>query len=273
MYLGIDVGGTKTLLAVLDDSGVIVEQTKFPTAHDYNQFLSDLSTHLQSLQNKEYKACVAGIPGRLNRSAGIVYALGNLPWQDKPIREDIAQIVHCPVIVENDAKTAALAEAIPVLDSYKRTLYVTIGTGIGSGLVVNGSLEPNLLDSEIGKVIFPYNDQLLSWEAITSGRAIFETYHKKATEITDPAIWEAISQNIGLGIVAACAAFQPEVVIFGGGVGAHFEKFKAPLESFLDTHLHPVIHKPKLLPDQHAELSVIYGCYELAKRANESPAT
>lgn len=268
MYLGIDIGGTKALLATLDDKGTITEQVKFPTAENYDQFLKELSEHLQGLQTKEFTACAVGVPGLLDRTKGVVRVLGNLPWQDKPIRDDIAQLVHAPVTIENDAKTAALAEARGVIDTYKRVLYLTIGTGIGAGFVVDGALEPNLRDSEIGKVIFPHDNQLLAWEAFSSGRAISETYHQESSDITDPAIWQSIAENLGLGVIVGCAAFQPEAIIFGGGVGAHFEKFAAPLESFLDAHLHPVISKPKLLHDQHAELSVIYGCYELAKHLN-----
>jgi predicted NBD/HSP70 family sugar kinase len=268
MYLGIDVGGTKTLIAALDETGTIIEQVKFPTASDYLQFIAEVSDHLVQMSSKSFVSAAVGIPGRIDRESGIVLALGNLPWRDKPIRNDIAQIVKCPVVVENDAKTAALAEALLVLSEYKRVLYLTIGTGIGGGLVVNGKLEPNLLDSEIGKSIFPHNDQLLEWEAFASGKAIAETYHQKASDISDPVTWNAIAENVGLGVIVGCAVFQPEAIIFGGGVGSHFQKFAEPLQAFLDTHLHPVIRKPKLLADQHGELSVIYGCYELAKHTH-----
>lgn len=273
MYLGIDVGGTKTLLAVLDDNGVITEQVKFPTAQDYDQFIREVGEQIAKLNTKEFTAAAAGIPGLLNRQSGVVEALGNLPWRNKPIRDDLTQLVHCPVTIENDAKAAALAEAQVILDTYHRVLYLTIGTGIGGGFVVNGVLEANLLDTEIGKMIFPHDGKLLEWEAFASGNAISETYHKHATDIDDPAIWQAIAENLGLGVIAASAAFQPEAIIFGGGVGAHFEKFAAPLQAFLDAHLHPVIRKPQLLHDHHAELSVIYGCYELARHAHGQPSS
>jgi predicted NBD/HSP70 family sugar kinase len=273
MYLGIDVGGTKTVLAVLDEAGAITEQVTFPTAQSYDQFKQDLATNLGKLQVRQFQTAVAGLPGYLNRSSGTGHAFGNLPWQDVPIQQDIAELVKCQVIIENDSKTAALSEARAIKDTYRRSLYLTIGTGIGSGFVVDGSLEPNLLDSELGKMIFPYEGKLQSWEGIASGKAIFEKYQKKATEITDPADWEAIAHNLGLGVIAASAAYQPDVIIFGGGVGAHFEKFAQPLQAFLEENLHPVIHKPELVANVHAELSVIYGCYELAKHAHESPAS
>jgi len=267
MYLGIDIGGTKTLLAVFDDSGTMLEQTKFPSSPDYQSFLNDLSeTITTKLSHHEFLAAAAGVPGLLDRHAGIIHVLSNLPWRDKPIRNDIAQITHCPVAVENDSKAGALSEARLVLDKYKRVLYLTFGTGIGGGFVVNGNLEPDLPNSEFGQIVFPHDNQLMRWETFASGKAIFEKYGKKASEINDPAIWRLIADDFGLGVIAACAITQVEAIIFGGGVGAYFEKFAEPLQSFIDHNMHPLIQKPVLLPAQHAEQAVAYGCYELAKQ-------
>lgn len=267
MYLGIDIGGTKTLLAVFDDTGNLLERTIFSSSPDYQTFLNDLSENITTkLSHHEFTAAAAGVPGLLDRRAGIIHVLSNLPWHDKPIRDDMAQITHCPVIVENDSKAGALSEARLVLNQFKRVLYLTLGTGIGGGFVVNGNLEPDLPNSEFGQIIFPHDNQLMRWESFASGKAIHEKYGKKASEIDDPAIWQVIANDLGLGVIAACAITQVEAIIFGGGVGVYFEKFAEPLRVFINQNLDPLVIKPVLLPAQHAEEAVVYGCYELAKQ-------
>jgi len=255
------------LLAAFDEAGTITEQVKFPSSPDYSSFLNDLSETISSnLSSHEFLAAAVGAPGLLDRHAGIIHILSNLPWRDKPIRDDISKIIHCPVTIENDSKAGALSEALLVLNQYKRVLYITIGTGIGGGFIVNGALEPDLYNSEFGQIVFPHNNKLMRWESFASGKAIFELYGKKAAEIDDPVIWKAIAGDLGLGIIAACAITQAEAVIFGGGVGVYFEKFAEPLRVFIDQHLHPLILKPTLLQAQHAEQAVVFGCYELAKQ-------
>lgn len=271
MYLGIDIGGTKTLLVVFDENGTIVEQTKFPSIADYQSFLDTISQTINSqLTNHTFETAAAGVPGLLNRQTGVIHILSNLPWKDKPIRDDISRILGCPVVVENDSKAGALSEARWVLNQYKRVLYLTIGTGIGGGFVVNGNLEPDLPNSEFGQIIFPHENQLMRWESFASGKAILNTYGKKAADIDDPAIWKVISANLGLGVIAACAITQVEAIIFGGGVGEYFDKFNEPLRLFIEENLHPLVLKPALLPAQHPVEAVAYGCYELAKQLHGS---
>jgi predicted NBD/HSP70 family sugar kinase len=172
------------------------------------------------------------------------------------------------VVIENDSKAGALSEAQLVLSQYKHVLYLTLGTGISGGLVVDGKLDPGLLDAEFGQAVFPHDNKLMSWEDFASGKAIFEQYGKKASEIDDPAIWQVIASNLGLGVIAACASTQAEAVIFGGGIGMFFDKFAAPLQAFIDNNLSPIVQKPVLLQAQHPEQAVVYGCYELAKQLN-----
>ena len=105
MYLGIDIGGTKTLVATLSDDGVILESQKFPTDKDYSKFISDLGETLAKFQlDKDTHACV-GIAGLLDRNTGVAHALGNLPWVNIPIRDDVSKLLDgAPVLVENDAR-------------------------------------------------------------------------------------------------------------------------------------------------------------------------
>lgn len=272
MYLGIDIGGTKTLLATLTDEGTIHEQYKFPTPPDYYTFIATLQEALTHLSTQQLQAAAVGVPGFINRSLGTVHVLANLPWRDAPIFQDVSKLVDCPVAIENDSRTAALAEAQLLKATHRNIFYLTISTGIGGGFVVNGKLDPNLLDTEVGQIIFPHDGDLVRWESFASGKALVQHYGILASELTDPDAWETIAGDIGLGVIACIALTQPDAVVFGGGVGGHFEKFAHPLTQFIKQHLHPLVKTPQLLKARHAEQAVIYGCYELAKDLHASTA-
>jgi predicted NBD/HSP70 family sugar kinase len=267
MYLGIDIGGTKTLVASFDKHGSLLDSVKIPTPHDYREFLEKLKPIVDDLPDAPFQYCGIGMPGIIDRArGGSTWSGDNLGWKHHSIASDVSAIVNCPVIVENDANTAAIGEARFVQDTYQTALYVTLSTGIGSGFVVNGNLDPATLNAEVGHMIFPHGDDYRSWEQMASGGTIVKEYGQRADEITDPAIWEAISEQIAVGLINLTAALTPEVIILGGGVGAHLNRFKQYLDEQVKRLSLSGVHVPPILQAHYAEQSVIYGCYELAKQ-------
>jgi predicted NBD/HSP70 family sugar kinase len=266
MYLAVDIGATKVLLAVFTKAGELVEQYKFPTGNTYESLIADLSASLQNLRNSKFDHAVIAVPGRLDRENGIGIAFGNRPWQNVPIGPDIAKIVGCNVTIENDAKLAALSEALLIKNDFKKVLYVTISTGISAGLIVDGVIDPELADSESGQMWFEHNGKPTQWEDFASGRAIVKKYGKRASEITDTKIWETIAHNIAQGLIELIVIIQPEVIILGGGVGTHFDKYKTPLMARLKTMELPITPIPPIKKAVHPEEAVVYGCYDLAKQ-------
>ena len=225
MYLVVDIWGTKLLVAAFDDSGKIQKSAKFPTPKDYQEFLSTLKQLISGLLVNNFTSGAVAIPGLLDRSSGIVKGLGNLPWQNKPIKTDVEQIAGCPIIIENDAKAAGYSEAKLLGDKYKKVVYVTIGTGLGVAVIINGQIDPSYKDMEGGHIMVEHDGKLQRWESFASGRAIVERFGAKAADITDPATWQIIAHDLGKGIYNLIAIAQPDVVVIGGGVGSHFEKF------------------------------------------------
>jgi predicted NBD/HSP70 family sugar kinase len=192
-----------------------------------------------------------------------------LDWQNVPIAQDVEQVFNAPVIVENDARLAALSEGILVKDTYRSALYVTISTGIGGGYIVNGRIDRNMEDMEIGQMLLEHRDRLERWEHFASGRAVYEKYGKRFSEIDDPQTWYVIAHNIALGLINLIATLTPDVVIIGGGAGAHLDKFKERLEEDLKLYENPMLRIPPIIKAQHAEEAVIYGCYDYAKQRYE----
>lgn len=268
MYIAIDVGGTKTLVAAIDPKGKVKQNIKFPTPQLYQDFVQELTNTVAKLSTKEFDAFCVAAPGKLDRQRGVGLAFGNLPWENVPIEEDLELIVKAPGLVENDAKLAALGEAhaLPKKYSSSKVLYVTISTGIGGGLIIDGVIDPDFEDMEIGHILLEHNGRLKRWEDFASGRAIVEHFGKKASEISNKQDWYIISRNIAIGLIDIIATLTPDIIIIGGGVGSHLKKFKPQLEERLKAYDNPMINIPPIVQAKHPEEAVIYGCYELLKQ-------
>ncbi len=267
MYLGIDVGGTKTLLAVFDASGKIVDEVKIPTAKTYPKFLADLTKLIKTEQSKYSRILLAvcALPGKVDHTRGVGVEFGNLPWHNVPIGRDLRALLKCQVLVENDAKLAGLSEAL-AHKKYKKVLYLTISTGIGGGLIIDGKIDANFADLEPGHMMIAHDGQLMQWEKFASGSAIKARYGMLASEINDASIWRSFALDVAVGLQELLAIIQPDVVIFGGGVGTHFKKYGAYLEGELYKMQNPMVKIPPLLPAKRPEEAVIYGCFELIRQ-------
>lgn len=266
MYLAIDIGGTKTFVALVDKNGVIQQRLRFPTPKNYSDFISKLEDSVAYLSTNKFIAVGVGIPGRIDRKRGVGVGMGNLPWLNAPIYKDISKIVKTKkVVLENDAKLAGLSEAVLVKNQYSKVLYITIGTGIGTALIADQKIVTLLQDAEGGKILLEHEGRLQEWEDFASGRAIKKRYGKAASEITDKRIWREIARNLSVGLLDQLAIFQPEVVIIGGGVGYYLQEFKAPLVQDLKRYEIPLIPIPPIIQAQRPEEAVILGCYSLAK--------
>lgn len=272
MYGAIDIGGTKTLVAVFNSKGKIVEQQKFPTPKDYANFASELKKTFQSFKHKDLKRAAVAAPGLINRKNGHGKVFGNLPWLNVPIRDDVEKILHCPAVIENDAKMAALSEAAYLKDEFRKVLYLTVSTGIGGGLVIDGKIDPDFQDIEPGQMILEHNGRFEQWEDFAAGSAIVEKFGKRASDITEPKTWYVVARNLAVGMNTLIATLDPEVIVIGGGVGSNLEKFKDRLIEELRIYENPLTPVPPIKKAAHAEEAVVYGCYELAKQEHEEVA-
>lgn len=264
MYLGIDVGGTKTLVASLDDNGVITESQKFPTPQDYQDFLIQLSETVDGIATHDFKAVGIGIPAtNINRRDGIAIAFANLGWRNVPVLQDVENLTGCPVALENDAKLAGLSEARLRQDVH-RLLYITVSTGIGYSLINDQKIDPNIGDGGGSLIILEHKNKLMPWENFASGKAIVNTFGLKARDITDPESWDKIAANLSLGILELIAVTEPDLIVIGGSVGVYFDKFSDALKQKLKAQETPLLSIPPLEAAKRPEEAVVYGCYDYA---------
>ncbi len=261
MYGAIDIGGTKTLIATFDTNGKMINSTKFMTPSSYQEFKKKLEDSYKYLGSPDMKLVCAACPGKLDRNRGIAIAFGNLSWVNIPIRDDLEIVFNCPIIIENDAKLAGLYEAHELGSKYRKVLYLTVSTGIGGGLITNGKINKDFEDMEPGQMLLEHDEKLQRWEHFASGKALSLRYHQQASEITDPKIWYEIARNIAVGLIDLIALYTPGVIIIGGGVGAHLEKFKDQLMEDLKIYQNSLIEIPPVFKAKNAEEAVIFGCY------------
>ena len=265
MYLTIDIGGTKTLVARMTPGGTVEDSVKFPTPQDYEEFKKTLADYVANITTLAVRLVCVAAPGKIDHATGAVVAFGNLPWQNVPIQSDVQAITKCTTLLENDAKLAALSEARLLSPPRHKVTYLTVSTGIGGGTVIDNVLDPDLIDAEVGHMLFERGGQLVTWESFASGKAIVKRFGKLASELDDEAIWKVISRDLAMGIIDIAANIQPDVIIIGGGVGSHFQKFGHLLKAELKKYEDPLVKIPLVVQAKNPEEAVIHGCYQLIK--------
>lgn len=271
MILTIDVGGTKVLVATFDDDGNITKSQKFKTPIMYPDFIAELKkTVVEVTGGEKPKACSIALPGSLDRENGIALFFGNLPWENVRIRDDLSDTIHCPIYMENDAKMAGLAEADALKDHYSRVLYVTVSTGIGIGMTIDGKIDHGVQDAGGKALMVEHEGKIMAWEEYASGKAIVAHTGKMAREITDESDWYVVARNLALGLIDLIVLLSPEVIVIGGGVGAHLPKFQEKLFNELEIYHNKMVKMPQIRQSQHPEEAVIYGGYLLAKQNLDS---
>lgn len=241
------------------------ESIKFPTPNDPEQYVKALhATVREHYGHEKVDVIVVALPGIIKNDVAVwCQNLGWSNFQAAALLKDLLPGV--PVLIENDANLAGLAETRALNPVPVSSLYITISTGIGSGICTNGVIDPGLRCSEAGHALVEYDGRVQQWEQFASGHAITQVYKKFARDITSKRTWHQISDRISRGFLAVIPILQPEVIIIGGSVGSYFSRYGEMLEQILKGHLPAHIPCPKIVQAQHPEQAVVYGCYYYGK--------
>lgn len=265
MLVAVDTGGTKTLVASFNRNGTLGEQIKFPTPQDPAEYTKALRSLLKETYSKEHvDAIVVALPGIVKN--GVAIWCNNLKWSNFDAAKALRGVLgdHVPVLIENDANLAGLGETRMLKHTPYQSLYVTVSTGIGTGVTTEGHIDPGLRYSEGGRALIEYDGVVREWEDFASGQAIYKAYNKFARDITSKRTWDQIADRISRGFLAVIPIMQPDVIIIGGSIGTYFEKYAPQLENILKEKLPAHIPCPKFIQAKYPEQAVIYGCYYYA---------
>lgn len=272
MIIAVDIGGTKTLIASFKGERAIIDKVRFPTPQNEQEFLKELRNALSHFDIEHAEALCIAAPGIISKDDTILRC-SNLPWTNFPLQKILSDELKIPVYINNDAKLAGLAETHSLPEIPNQSIYITVSTGIGTGVITHGRIDPALANCEGGHIVLQTPEGFREWEDFASGHAINEQFGKMASEIQDPAIWKIIVDELVLGFQVLIPLLQPDIIIIGGSVGSYFDHFGQILNDHLRSHISPYIDIPPIVQAQHPEEAVVYGCYYYAThQKTDSPA-
>ena len=287
LTIGVDIGGTKVAAGVVDPHGKILATTRRDTpAHDPRQTEGAIADAIRELAAQHAAVAVGlGAAGFVDATRSTVLFAPNLAWRDEPLCAAVEDHVRLPVVVENDANAAAWAEArFGAGRGEDYVVVLTVGTGIGGGIVVDGKLLRGRfgLAAEIGHINVVPDGRRCGcglqgcWEQYASGRALVQEAYEQASAspllargllrlgggrpeaITGPMITEAaqagdvaalqcfdeIGRWLGRGMAQLAAVLDPGVFVIGGGVSTAGEILRERAEVSFRKHLTARGHRP-----------------------------
>ncbi len=274
--VGIDLGGTRLRAALLDHELNIVQRQEVLTLADQgpDATITRMKALVRGILSTDPDAHIAGIgisaPGPANPNTGIIVAPPNLPgWHNVPLVELLQKEFGYPTYLGNDANVAALAEtARGAARGFRNVIFITISTGIGGGMICDGRLllGKDGLAAEAGHMVLVVGDKVTTLEKEAAGpalarqaRARIEKGEKslisdlcdgdlslcsgstvgKAAMAGDALALSIVKRAgwlIGLGMVSLLHLFNPEILVFGGGVSVLGETLFAPMREAIEQY-------------------------------------
>lgn len=263
MIIAVDTGGTKTLIASFNESGDMTVVTKFPTPRDQSEYIESVTSSIREvIADSPLEGIVIALPGPIR--AGILQRSPNIGWQQFDVVNAFRErFPDTMVAIGNDADLAGIAEA-RALEEPKLCVYVTLSTGVGTGLTYAGKLLPELRRFEGGSMRIEYNGSRERWESIASGHSFYERYGQYGSDVNDPEKWRDYAGRVASGLLALIPLIEPDHIVIGGSMGTHFAKYYSYLEELLNTSIAKHMTDVKITQAQHPEQAVVYGCYYYA---------
>ena len=279
MRIGIDVGGTNIAAGLVDDLGKLVYKTSCPTVKTFGseKVVCDIINLIKEIKEKNRDSDInfigMGIPGAVDAVEQRVYACSNVPISGVDIKGIIEKETNIETRIGNDANCAALGELLfGVDDDLSNAIMVTLGTGIGGGIILNKKIYSGVNGSagEFGHISIKMNGKKCScgargcFEQYASATALIEQAKTAMKENQTSALWKVVNGDISavtgktvfdavkeyddsiakkvldkyidylsIGIKDLLRCFEPDVVIIGGGISAGKDLILKPLNDKL----------------------------------------
>mgnify|MGYP000355620240 CR=1 FL=1 len=256
LYIGVDLGGTGIKAGLVDEQGKILSKASCPTGVErgYEAVIRDMAALCVKAVEEggrsmdEVKAIGIGLPGIADPATKRVPFCTNLGWHDVPVEEEMHRYLDKPIYIDNDATVAGLAESVAgVSAGAKNSVFVTLGTGVGGGVIINGKVFSGThgVASEIGHMIIV---------AKITAKTVIDLAKAGAPDAAE--LFDSYVQYLCYGLVNLINLYDPEIIALGGGVSGAGE--------FL---LNAVRAK---LPDLVFYKSMKYARIELARLGNDA---
>ena len=308
LSIGVDMGGTSIKFAVVQGTEIIDRGEPMPTA-DYpspEAVVSEIGRRLRALiaRHEGISAVGMGLPGFVDHAAGTVDSLTNVPgWYDVPIRRILEEETGLPAAVDNDANCMAYAEwKLGAGRGMQHLVCLTLGTGVGSGVIANGQLLRGHLGAagELGQVSIDYQgrigyygnrgaieDYIGNRELATAAQMAYAAagQEKALAELTPlhlenaakagcpiaAALWDDIARKLATCMLNCHYILNPQAFIIGGGISKAGELLFAPVRRYLQAQIYaPHFAKLQILPAQFSSEAGIIGAARLALDCTQS---
>jgi glucokinase len=315
LAIGLDIGGTKIAAGLVDRSGKVHAELQEPTPPQSGAvviaaILLDLVAHLR--EGRDVAAVGVGAAGIVRWPEGRMLWAPNNAYRDWAIRDELERETGLPAVVDNDANVAGFAEARLGERAYRQMLFVTVGTGIGGGLVLDGEIYrgPTGMGAELGHMnVDPLGPRCGCGlhgclEAVASGSALSRmgreaaatnpdgliarlgradgavtghtvTAAAKQDDPTAREIFTRLGRWLGIGIASLSTIFELEAVVIGGGVVHTGDLLLSPVRAALREYAYAADARgvPPVLPATFGNAAGIIGAALLAlEHADRKPA-
>ncbi len=279
MYIGVDIGGTGIKTGIVTKEGKIVVKSSIPTDRSFDPVViaDDIAKQIldllasQNMTVSEIRAIGVGVPGAINSATGVVDYNNNLHWRKVPLAQMLSERTSLPVKISNDANVAALGETkFGAGKAYHDTILITLGTGVGGGVVIDGKLfEGNeSKGTELGHTVIVKNGEPCSCgrkgclEAYASATALIRDTKRAMEKNPDSLMWkfspsldkvdgrtsfecakqgdaaaqavvDAYVEALGEGLANFVNIFRPQAIVLGGGVCAQGKNLTDPVDAYV----------------------------------------
>lgn len=249
MILGIDLGGTNIRMGQIEDGRIIKKTTtSSPSDMELEESINYLKATIKEMLTPDVIGIGIGVPSVLDSEKGVVYNVTNIPsWEEVHLKEILESEFKTPVFINNDSNCFAIGEKkFGEGKPFRNMVGITLGTGVGAGIIIDNNLYngSNTGSGEIGCIKYLDSD----YEHYCAS-SFFTTYHNitgfeaaqkaKIGDVDALKIWHDYGTHLGQLIQATLFAYDPDAIIFGGGITTAYPFFEKSMKDNLKLFPYP----------------------------------
>ncbi len=266
-FIGVDLGGTNVRAGLVAKDKILALE-KRPTFANASRkaVIEEICRTIEAVFKPDVRGIGIGVPSVVDAN-GVVHSVANIPsWHKVPLKKILEKRFDVPVFVNNDAKCFALGEFhYGAGRGYKNIVGLILGTGMGAGVIIDGKLfsGTNGAAGELGHM--PYLES--EFEHYCSGRffqrefgidAFTAEQRADADDAKAKKMFDVFGHHLGNAIQAVLYAYDPEVIVMGGGVSNAFRHFEKPIhKSLKNFRFQSGLKKLVIAPSKHPHIAIL----------------